>query len=245
MLTRERSTFRSAWTLVEVLIVVVIVSLLIVLLAPGLRATRDQARDAADMAKLSGHAATFHAYTTDYRESWPLFTDPRATLTILRTDGVVLQSPYFNATSLWSFALSETLGDKSWRDPSFFASARRGDPVWFTSFWHTSTLLADPAFWDQSTRVGPAQWRGTKLHEVLFTSHKGLLTRMEPWPTLSAPGGSGLCLTALADGHAVGKRVDLITTPIVSGEGSWTGSVLHFGVPTLHTPGGLRGRDIR
>lgn len=244
MTRRERYLSRTAWTLIEMLMVVAIVALLLVLLAPSLRPIRNYAEDAADMSKLSGHASAFLVYTSDYRDYWPIVTDPRATATVLRADGAAIEVRYFDAITAWNFALSETLGGTSWRDPSFVSSVRRGRSGSFTSFWHTSTLLADPAFWDLSTRVGPAQWRGTKAHEVSFPSHKALLTRMDPWPVLSRDGEPSFCVMALSDGHAVRKEVGKITPPVFSGEGNWTGSFLNSGVPTLHTPDGLRGRDL-
>lgn len=245
MAWRERCASRSAWTLVEMLVIVAIVTLLVVLLAPSLRPIRNYAQDVADMSKLSGHVATFQVYTADYRDCWPIFTDPRATTTVLRLDGVVMEARYFDAISVWNFALAETLGGVSWRDPSFVSSRRRGRSGAFTSFWHTSTLLADPAYWNLSTRTGPSQWRGTKSHEVSFPSHKALLTRMDPWPVQRAEIGPVFWVMALADGHAVRKRTDMIAPPVFSGEGNWTGYFLNSGVPTLHTPDGLRGRDLK
>lgn len=62
---------RSAFTIIEVLCVIVLIGLIAVLIMPTLGIIRDMGRQAVSLSNLRSHAAVFNAYTNDYKEAWP------------------------------------------------------------------------------------------------------------------------------------------------------------------------------
>lgn len=239
---------RSAFTLLETLLVVLLMALLFALLLPSLSSVRSQAKVASDLANLCSHAAAFAMYSGDYDGHFPCFTDPVATVSVIRNENGVLSVDYFGATVTWNFALSQQLYGQTWTHPSFrspFESSVYGANALFTSYAHTSSILADFQFWNPATRLGPTQWRSTKEDEVWFPSAKGLFISLTPWPSVSPRGNAPSLRVALIDGHAIADRGDNLSQPYPSGEGGWTGSQLNVGVPVMHTMDGLHGRDTR
>lgn len=232
------------FTLPETIVSVLLVAVLVSLLAPSLSGLRRSGRDTSDAASLRAHVSAFLSYASDHGDTFPQVTDPLASLTIVRQGELAIPARYFDATSLWSVALSDTLYQTAWRDPSFFSRHRTDGPRPFTSFWHSSTLIAGPEYWNALTRTGSRQWRATRTAEVIFPAAKSALFRAEPWP-LGVSELENNIVSAFLDGHASSISRPQLLPGYPTGEGPWPGSVFNYSVPTMHTIDGVRGRDAR
>jgi prepilin-type N-terminal cleavage/methylation domain-containing protein/prepilin-type processing-associated H-X9-DG protein len=91
--TRPRTTLRRAFTLVELLVVVAVISILAGLLFPVFAQTRDKARQSACASNLHQLGAAVSLYTQDYDERFPQ-THPTATPWTLGDDEDTLVSPW-------------------------------------------------------------------------------------------------------------------------------------------------------
>ncbi|MCC6661155.1 MAG: prepilin-type N-terminal cleavage/methylation domain-containing protein [Phycisphaerales bacterium] len=241
---RVHGAVGAGFTLLEILVVVVLLSLLIGLSMPWLHATIQAARSQTDLANLRTHVQIMDLYAGEYADQFPYTTSPRATYTVRR-------HPIYGARRVVYFE-----GQNTWHWPligSFYTSAASGsfasssskDTV-FTDYLYSSNFLADARFWNEYTRTGPDQWRSTRLSDVAWPSDKGLLVqRSSLFPALEAQGGPTHVLRiGFVDGSARMIPYQQITDPYANGEGNWWGSWWSHGVRIMHTVDGVRGRDV-
>ncbi|MBL8887748.1 MAG: prepilin-type N-terminal cleavage/methylation domain-containing protein [Phycisphaerales bacterium] len=227
------------FTLVELIFVVLIVGLLVALLAPHLRHARQSAERTVALARLSEHGRAFTAYTGDFRDTWPYFTDPQATFTVLRAPGIDIGVEYWMVYSWWHVPMSELVYKVSWQD-ALFRNSRR-DPPGQTPFWYSCTFLADPGFFTKG-RTGRNQWRATRVDEVLFPSRKALLVNSAGWEAMQFPEHSLPML--FVDGSVENVPGNLTTSWDPNGTGLWKpGGLFVVPIPGMTTAEGVRGRD--
>lgn len=258
---RSAPRARTAFTLLETVLSVMLVAVLIALLAPSLGRVRSAASDTVSLSRLRSHAATFAMYTADAMDAWPYFTDPSATYSVVRNPdrGAAYEISYFNAHRYWNVALASAYFDgehvsevfTSPHDPGFYAT--RG-PYVFTTYFYGCAFIARPAFWNESTRTGPRQWRPTRSHEVTFPSSKALLFSAFPWYSrfsrgaddrLEPTGATPAALVATTDGRAGAFAMSQLGPQYPGADGPFHGAVhFHAFDPTLHTIDGVNGRDV-
>ena len=70
-----RRTWR-AFTLIESLVTVAVIGVLVSLVMVGVASARSRARAAASLSNLRTHAQVMSAYAGDWKDCWPLFTEP-------------------------------------------------------------------------------------------------------------------------------------------------------------------------
>lgn len=237
---------RRAFTLIDTLLVIAIVALLITLLLPAIGSARAAARDVVSLSNLHTHTTVFQMYAADWNEYLPCVTRPDVDRTIIRGCGGWGYSPYFGATQVWPIPLADSYYNGRCQGDEFIHPARRDDVL--IDYLLSSSILADPKYWDLTTRTGPNQWRGQKIAAVTFPSAKAVLTEQHPihgLPTRSAasdaPWGIALGLT---DGAAGRWKPDELEKPVSSGEGIYPGILYGLGVYGMHTPDGVLGRDV-
>lgn len=237
---------RRAFTLIDTLLVIAIVALLITLLLPGIASARAAARDLASLSNIRSHSGVFQMYAGDWNDYLPCVTRPDADLTIIRGCGGWGYSPYFGATQVWPIPLADSYYNGRCEGAEFIHPARRDDAL--IDYLLSSSIIADPAYWDLTTRTGPNQWGGQKLTSVLFPSTKALLSEQHPvhgLPTrVAMREGAWRVALGLADGSAGRWAPGDLVDPVPSGEGIYPGIMFGQGVYGLHTPGGVRGRDV-
>lgn len=261
-LSTVHQTARSqrAFTLLETVLSIAIIALLVALTLPMLGQTRDLGRRMASASNLRQHVTVFTAYTSDFQEQFPYFTDPEATATVLRHGGIEIAIPYFGVHAFWNFAMADYGYDGQLMHPSMFTPRwERGHVM--EIYHYACTFVASPEFYNRSTRTGPAQWRAVRASEVTYPSSKGLfkdntdqilldrrLTPSDPTIPLDISEGQEVTYpvgTGFVDGHVQFVRSDGFLQSYPRGDGLWPGSFPHNGPsPILHTMDGVRGRDI-
>lgn len=237
---------RRAFTLIDTLLVIAIVGLLITLLLPAIASARNAARDVASLANIRSHTGVFQMYAGDWNDYLPFVTRPDVDRTIIRGCGGWGYSPYFGATQVWPIPLADSYYNGRCQGEEFIHPARRDDLL--IDYLLSSSIIADPEYWDLTTRTGPDQWGGQKLTAVRFPSAKAVLAEQHPLhgpPTRIAVSDAPWQIAlGLADGSAGRWAPDDLVEPVSSGEGIYPGIMYGHGVYGLHTPDGVRGRDV-
>lgn len=239
------------FTLIESIIVVLMLAILLALVLPSLRTAREQSRRTVSLSNLRSHVQVFSVYATDFTDTWPYFTDPRATQTVLYDDpnGGVFPIEYFLAHAFWNVALAPGYYEGNARHPSFSDPGRPPVVSGTEYYWYSCAFIAAHSYWNPATRVGPSQWVPTFTYQVSFAAQKGVLlapfSRPDPeqpdgrviW---GDPRGVGFCdgSARLVPHHALQKVYS-------GGDGSWPGGFHRSGVEVLHTIDGVAGRDVQ
>ncbi|QOJ00554.1 MAG: DoxX family protein [Phycisphaeraceae bacterium] len=252
----NRSQPRTAFTMIETILVVALVGLLVALVAPSIGRAREHARHAASLSNLRHHAAITTAYATDWSDSAPYGVSPESPISVLRcpSRGIAAAVRYFDFNIYWNISLAEGYYDADPWSRAFRSPALIGPipafPTPTTSYALSCTFLASPEHYNLSTRqIPPIGFRAVRLHEVLFPGHKSF--HADRWvgkdqgrerPRFPSP-----TLVGFVDGHA--ERID---NPQESDPGDGRLTLLdynghhlgRFEFPYLHTFDGVRGRDI-
>ncbi len=241
----RRDPGTRAFTIIELLVVVAVIGVLLAVSAPALRYVSQSAVDAANLARLRQHTQVFQMYSHDYDQQYPLIMKIGQPWDFVRLGRYLVKTDYFSSYYSWAFALAAGYYED---DPysevfqpveSVFSAHRRVELV--TPFWYSSSFLADPKFWNYSTRTGPDQWRSTRQTEVRFTSKKILFYTGDQFARYS-----DVSLTpAFTDGSASVVRARDLRESYRMGTGPWPGrGHLNGGIPGMHTIDGVHGRDI-
>jgi prepilin-type N-terminal cleavage/methylation domain-containing protein len=240
--TPSRFDHAAGFSLVEMLLVIVVIALLVALSLPALSSVRDSARRVSTVSTLSQHAKVFSMYANDYDDMFPYFTDPKATYSVLWMNDTPISIPYFAAYAYWSVALAPGYYNGDYYSSSF---NRPGDPPAPSyKFGYSATLISRPEFWNPLTRRGPEQWMPTRTYEVVFPSSKGVLIDFTTWFPVIGDKAVELTPTTFVDASATALKRSSVSAPYSGGEGNWTGSWFHVGLPVFHTIDGIRGRDL-
>lgn len=243
---RSPDATRRGASLIELAVTVAVVAVLATILLPHLLSARESARDAGSLGNLRTHGMAFSQYISSHNESFPYFTSPDGPVQI-PYDGHSYETIYFLAHVRWPLVFADEFYEgiaphKTQNRPGSFSTAGY-------SYYYSASMLADPSFWDLTTRTGPDQWRATRRDEVLHPSRKALLVesrsdvRGGP-PYFNIPSSTRVLL-ATVDGAAQARRAVQLSEPVRSGEGPYEGTVHRFGIFGMHTVHGVRGMDIR
>jgi prepilin-type N-terminal cleavage/methylation domain-containing protein len=188
--TFRASRVESAFSLIEILVSISVVSVLVTLVAVGLKGARRASRSLQCQIVARGCGQALATYTSSNTDSFPLFADAHADPP-LRNGGVGV--PYFAQEVLWPKALrgyfdhdyltaatqcpSSPVSVEVLRDgnrESYLAQYGAGyvEP---SSYWLSGTVFADPSFFRETAGDRPVHLlRRTFTHEVLFPSSKGI-----------------------------------------------------------------------
>ncbi len=231
------------FTLIETVLVVAAVGILVAASLPSLASARAAARSVKALSDLRMLAAGFHTYATDFSETWPCITSPKASHTVLRAETFVDTVPYFAATYKWHVPLAAGYFGVPWWSELFASPfVRRGADV--TWYWYSAAFRASTQYWRAETRTGPEQWGATKLSDVLFTSQKALLAMVIGPDPRGEFGLADPMPMSRVDGSARAVPLARVHPGYDRGEGMWPGYVYPHALPTVHTIDGVRGRDI-
>lgn len=202
----------SAFTLLELLISVAVVTVLLAISLPALRGARTAAERTTTLAVQPQLLSSIRMYSTDFRDSFPYLGVPgKPGETFVHrgwTDRFGLL--YFHQNkSLWLtlvlfYSIDSCPGSAFDRDSVFpFFVSRNGDaesrnPMVYSPFFLAHATAATPAFWrDPLEPASEHQLKGTAWGDVRFTSRKGLIldARLSSGPQVRASVG-------MADGSA-------------------------------------------
>lgn len=227
-----------AFTLLEVLLAIGVITILISVAVPLLVHSRNRAKEGRSLVLIAQHAASFNAYAMQYRDMWPYIADPAAP-TQLVTEDFTYTCAYFDTSTFWHLALSRDLYDAKWNDRMFQAE-RWSNGVW-TYFWYSPTFIAAPEFWNASTRTGPAQWRPTTTSAVRYPSAKCLFVG----PIIAKNAGAIGWQMGFTDGSVALVKLDSLVPgmPTGVGIGENRSEWLDFAHPGMVTIDGVYGRD--
>jgi prepilin-type N-terminal cleavage/methylation domain-containing protein len=253
----EPDRARSGYSLIEILLVIAIIAIILALTIPSLSSMRFSARQTSSLSSLRQLAVTTSSYNSDYNDNFPVPWDPRATSWILRNDRTQMIIPgdfhYFSTYENWHYLLASYYGNDTSNQVYYpteqvaFENSGGGAP-----FAYSCAFLAHPAYWNESTRTGSTQWRGTRSSSVAYASRKVLMiSRAYLYGPVSTtdirPNILKMKLPHSAvDGHATMRFSREFKVGISAGDGVLGVGGSHWGEfdPAMHTIDGIRGFDF-
>ncbi|GAB4387180.1 MAG: hypothetical protein Kow0022_18560 [Phycisphaerales bacterium] len=245
---RHKTKNTSAFTLVELILVMALTVILTALLLPSLRTTRTRAQSVVSQSNIRSHATVMLAYAGDWREYYPYITDRSREITVLSAAGQEWELRYFDPVNYWPIGLLDAYYDGQAGSPAFHppSSRRVGHPI--SSYWYSSTMITAPSYWNRFTRLeGTSQWTPIAVSDVRFPSYKGLL--IEGYERFNEAVTGGSHNVAMCDNSVWSPKQDELTPGYPGGNGgrdTFPGGSggLTIGAPVLHTPEGVYGTDI-
>lgn len=242
--TKRAPSSPTGFTLMEVLVTLSIVVVLIALSLAGIRGVVIHARGTKSLAQIQSHAATILAYTSDYRDTFPILMDPAVPEGLVTLPGHTqpVHMYYFEQHLAWPAAIVQGPEHRShaYRSP-LQANANRT-----IDYQYPCAFLADPDYWDLTTRTGLSQRRATKLHEVRYPAAKLILLDFASYfDELNDPIPNAVGIVASVGGSARRHDVRFFGQGVESGDGPpWEGAMHPFDVIRgFHTIRGVAGTD--
>lgn len=247
---------RQGISVIELLAVLAIIAIVLSIAVSILSHARADAKKGITFSNLRTHAQMFSAYASDSGDCYPYFTRPGFASTTLVTRGMSVAVSYFDAHRTWHLALADGYYGHSPFSRVFVSPEYSDDDggIWplYTPYHYACVFIADPRYWNPTTRTGPDQFAATRTAHVLFPSSKSLI--IDTWPFQRAFAGVGKRRASLelamvfADGAARTLRGGSWQNGYEKGDGYEFESdgAIHYTdlPPMLHTIDGVRGRDI-
>lgn len=245
----------GAFTLVETLVAIAVLTVLIALVAPALSNARQAADRTHSLAKLRNLGHRFGAYSADFADAFPYST--RETLHPITAPGYAIAFGHFQVTMSWPLMMPDLiaaghastaphLAPKVTRQHVTVSVDQTGKPIWLTSSYaYGLSFVADPAVWVEGVGASDALLRPVRTHETIFPARKVLLWDAFTPYLLPPPGGFGwdrsdIVPMLFVDGHAT----QLVPGNAQMGAHSTVFPHLPVGGRRLRdTPGGVRGFD--
>lgn len=239
---------RQGATLLEVISVIAIISLVIIGGIPSLQIARSRGDQIGSLSNLRQHTQVLSAYTIDYAEMYPFFTDPHAHYSVVRNGSAWARVKFFDASVCWNIALAPGYYEGVHRSPMFTTPEgnRRGSGLGpnFAEYAYSSNFITDFRYWEPESRMSDrSQWRPVKAPEVAFVSRKGILFSRPAWfrPAFYPPQYE----IGFVDGSSRIIPSAEVTPPYRGGDGAGDASSSGIAMPIVHTPRGYRGFDVR
>jgi prepilin-type N-terminal cleavage/methylation domain-containing protein len=232
-------------TLIELLVVIAVISVLFVLTMGAVRGVRSEQRVTRWLSLLRVHTAVFTQYSMDSKGYLPWYTSPTGPV-IVRSGDDWWTLKYFEAVRHWNLLLAEPYYGVSCRDMAFVVKGKKG--FTWTDFVYSSSFLAEPAYWRETTRIGPVQWKGTRLDSVRQPWLKSLIHNdYPPWNNgeYIYRKSTDVWQVGLADASARRVPTNKLAAPYQFGDGRFEGSTSPVGRPLMDTIDGILGTDIQ
>src|SRR5690606_19817690 len=106
---------RSAFTLMETLVTILVIALLIAIALPALAAVRARSRTVVSLSNLRQHASAFAAYAGDWKDTLPRFIEPNGDHRLAETAATGPfpyafedHYPYFIQSIFWPFVMARS-----------------------------------------------------------------------------------------------------------------------------------------
>ena len=244
-----------AFTLIEVLVVITVLSVLVALSASALGRARESADRTLSLAKLRDLGTRFGVYYSEHRDTFPYSTID--TQHPFDAPGSPMAFGHFQIDINWPQLMPDLLAAGHSPAAAYLApkatirelpsfSGPGIEPFWVdSSYSYGLSFVADPAVWIAGTPPSDSLLRAVRVHEAVFPARKVLLwdhdtpylwpppggfrpDRADPVPMTFVDGHA----TQLAPGHAQpGARCTVFPNLPVGGR--------HL----RDTPGGVRGFD--
>ncbi len=245
----------GAFTLIEVMVVITVLTVLVAISASALGRARESADRTHSLAKLRDLATRFGVYYAEFSDTFPYST--RDTLHPLTRPGDAAAFGHFQIDINWPLLMPDLvaaartpsaphLAPKATRRQSPSPAGADGTPLLLeASYVYGLSFVADPALWVVGTPRSESLLRAVKVHEAVFPSRKALLwDAFTPylWPP---PGGftwnrADPIPMLFVDGHAA----QLAPADAQPGAPCTAFPTLPVGGKRLSdTPGGVRGYD--
>ncbi len=186
-----------AFSLVELLAVIALLTVLVALTLPSLRGVRDQASTARRLVDMHTVATAVIQYASESRDLPPtIFTPPSAwpeRWRTVRIAGVPITGSWFASTEQFYMLLDPFLPDSVLRAGFTWSETRRtdrGDTVEWAPYRPTATLYAAPEYWVPERQRPLLGWNAERIDGVMLPSRKGMCAipeYVDP-STLLAPG---------------------------------------------------------
>jgi prepilin-type N-terminal cleavage/methylation domain-containing protein len=239
-----------AFTLTEVIVVMVLVAVLLGLTIPVLGNIRAQARRTLNLSNLAQHAGVNAAYLSESRGVFPNFVDPVVGRAMVRASGTDVEVLYFQQDRLWPLGMGDRYYNSDLASRAFVVPWLPPDAHPITSYLSPCVFRVDPSHYDERTfQQPPAQARAIRADEVQYPSAKALFSASLRGGVALGGGvgdsrwGSAVS-AALVDGHA-GEFAPETFASDWGGDGDVQafGSHVSPTIPFQHTASGVRGRD--
>lgn len=177
----------TAFTIVELLVIIAILSVLLAIALPALRAARTAAQDAASLSNIQQSARTIMATALEDQGRIPtaslggsLVFGSQPSVSMVLPDGSELFFSWFAHVDSWPFVLSSRGNEveETWYSPS--NSGRIPGMLRQSDYILTQAAITDPAFWSDSGAQTPDLLRPVRFEEFEHPSSKGLLVERTP-----------------------------------------------------------------
>jgi len=218
---RNQHCVSSAFTLVELLVTLAIISVLLAISLPALRMAKTAAQDIRSLSNAQQSARTLIAVAQQDHGRIPLASGPsdlvfgnQPTVGMTLPDGSELMFSWFAHVNGWPFVLVSR-GDEieeTWYSPSnpghLIGKLQSSDYIL------TQAAMTDPAFWRPGAQQTPDLLRAVRLEEFEHPSTKGLLVERTPTVAIRHPQKEPSLVArpiVFVDGHA--KRLRLADAP--------------------------------
>jgi len=243
---------REAFTILELLVVIGIISILIGLALPTLGRARERAYITQSLSTIKQLHVSLTMYCDDNRNAYPYFAtpgDPKAPLILNGVDISNAQGEYFKPQgSYWpSLARPYISGNPALaRYDAFRESGEdfglppdEDDKILWSRFWLTHNAFALNRFWEDPPPTNYLRLRGMHQTDVSNPSQKGILLDLAggDFAKEKSVYATDEWIIATGDGAARAEVLDWDEKDVVSDRLdaiSW---------PVLSTRGGLGGRD--
>lgn len=247
---RTRPSSR-AFSFIELLVVMVVVSVLLALAIPSLRQVRWRGREAATLSNLRHHSTIALTYAQEHREILPYFTLPLPgpSSPIQFPDGRTVNVFYFDAYVTWKFALARGYYAGNLVHPSFVSPFRGEAQPLAVEYAYPCVFLAHQDYWQPASRTfPPEQLRPTRIGDVAHPSAKIVMCDEARWNVPRTTGerrAPGACI----DGHGELIGESRMAPQYGNGDGTpapFMDYTRHFASyeAFLHTLGGVSERDF-
>ena len=235
---RGRS-IRSAFSLVELLVVVGVLSVLLGFLLPSLAKTREGVRRTRSLANLRTLGQCLGIYADVHGGAYP-FMDAGQPVSV-GCNGTLSTSDYWHVQTLWP-ALLQAVVPWDGNVDVFLSPGASRPPAscgWPSSYLYSHSFVTRPSLWREGAEADPRLLAPTQIHELRYPAGKVLLWDSEVPYLLEEPGDHWPYQEVpllFADGHAQLRRPADASEPVAN---PFTGGT----TPLHNTRDGVHGRD--